>query len=58
MIFKYGYYSKYDENQEILGKNRNISRLNAAKYFSARKVLTLKQFLNIYKVKRIYENIW
>jgi hypothetical protein len=49
----YGYYSKYDTNEEILGRNLNISRLNAAKYFSSRKALTLKQFLSLYKVKPV-----
>lgn len=51
MIF--GYYSRIDKNEEIISRTISLSRLNAAKYFAARKQLDLKSFLKIYAVKNI-----
>jgi hypothetical protein len=49
----YGFYSKLDPNQEIINRLINISRLNAAEYFAAKKQLDLKSFLKIYGVKKL-----
>jgi hypothetical protein len=51
MVF--GYYSKVDKNEEIISRTISLSRLNAAKYFAARKQLDLKSFLEIYAIKTI-----
>jgi hypothetical protein len=51
MVF--GYYSRIDKNEEIISRTISLSRLNAAKYFAARKQLNLKSFLKIYAVKNI-----
>jgi hypothetical protein len=51
MVF--GYYSRIDKNKEIVSRTINFSRLQAAKYFAARKQLDLKSFLKIYAVKNI-----
>jgi hypothetical protein len=48
MIF--GYYSRNDKNKELVAKTISTSRLQAAKYFSARKQLDLKTFLKLYAV--------
>jgi len=46
------YYSKRDIDKEPLGKYYGTSRLKAAQWFANRKRLTLKQFLNIYKITK------
>jgi len=51
MIFLF--YNKNDKNQETIGRTVSSSRLNAAKYFAARKQLPLKEFLKIFGVKTI-----
>lgn len=51
MVF--GYYSRIDKDEEIVSRTINLSRLQAAKYFAARKQLDLKTFLKIYAVKTI-----
>jgi hypothetical protein len=49
----YGFYSKNDLNQEVIGKTLALSRLSAAKILAERKNLDLKPFLKIYSVKKI-----
>jgi hypothetical protein len=49
MIF--GYYSKFDETEEIISKTIGFSRLQAAKHFAYRKQLDLKVFIKLYSVK-------
>jgi hypothetical protein len=51
MIF--GFYNRNDINQELISRTMSTSRLNAAKYFAARKNLELKPFLKIFGVKTI-----
>lgn len=51
MVF--GFYSKTDRNEEIVNRKVGFSRLEAAKYFAARKQLDLKTFLKLYKVVTI-----
>jgi hypothetical protein len=51
MIF--GFYNKTDNNQEVISRTLSTSRLNAAKYFSERKQLPLKEFLKIFSIKTI-----
>jgi hypothetical protein len=51
MVF--GYYSRIDKTEEIVSKTVGFSRLQAAKYFSARKQLDLKTFLKLYAVVTI-----
>lgn len=48
MVF--GYYSRIDKTEEIVSKTVGFSRLQAAKYFAARKQLDLKTFLKLYAV--------
>ena len=48
MVF--GYYSRTDKTEEIVSKTVGFSRLQAAKYFAARKQLDLKTFLTLYSV--------
>jgi hypothetical protein len=48
MVF--GYYSRTDKTEEIINKTVGFSRLQAAKYFAARKQLDLKTFLILYSV--------
>lgn len=48
MVF--GYYSRNDKTEEIINRTVNFSRLQAAKYFAARKQLDLKTFLKLYAV--------
>ena len=48
MIFKF--YNRNDKNQETIGRVVTTSRLQAAKYFAARKQLDLKTFLKLYSV--------
>jgi hypothetical protein len=49
MVF--GFYYKQDTTQEIISRTISTSRLNAAKHFSERKQLPLKEFLKIFGVK-------
>ena len=49
---QYYFYSKKDKTQEPISKTITSNRLSAAKYFSAQKELSLKQFLQIYSVSR------
>jgi hypothetical protein len=51
MIF--GFYYKNDKKEEIISRTISSSRLNAAKYFAARKQLELKPFLKVFGVKTI-----
>jgi hypothetical protein len=51
MVF--GYYSRIDKTEEIVSKTVGFSRLQAAKYFAARKQLDLKTFLKLYAVVTI-----
>jgi hypothetical protein len=51
MVF--GYYSKNDRTKEIITRKVGLSRLEAAKYFAARKQLDLKTFLKLYAVKTL-----
>jgi hypothetical protein len=51
MIF--AFYNKNDKLQETISRTMSTSRLNAAKYFAARKNLELKSFLKIFGVKTI-----
>jgi hypothetical protein len=51
MIF--AFYNKNDKSQETISRTISTSRLNAAKYFAARKNLELKSFLKIFGVKTI-----
>lgn len=51
MIF--GYYSRTDKTEEIVNRTVSLSRLQAAKYFAARKQLDLKTFLKLYAVTTI-----
>ena len=46
------YYSRVDSNKEPLGKLLTNSRYTAAKFFAARKSLTLREFLTIYTVPK------
>lgn len=48
-----GYYIKNDKKQEIINRMFTLSRLQAAKLFSYRKNLPLKEFLKIYTIKTI-----
>jgi len=48
MVF--GYYSRIDKTEEIVSRTVSLSRLQAAKYFAARKQLDLKTFLKLYAV--------
>ena len=48
MVF--GYYSRTDKTEEIVNRTVSFSRLQAAKYFAARKQLDLKTFLKLYSV--------
>jgi hypothetical protein len=49
----YGFYSRYNNDQEIIGKTLALSRLSAAKILAERKDLDLKTFLKIYGIKKI-----
>lgn len=49
---KYSFYSRNDQSQESISSTLASGRLAAAKYFAARKRLSLKQFLNIYAISR------
>lgn len=49
----FGFYSRNDVDEEIINRTISTSRLNAAKYFAARKNLELKPFLKIFGVKTI-----
>ena len=51
MVF--GYYSRNDKTEEIITRKVGFSRLEAAKYFAARKQLDLKTFLKLYAVVTI-----
>jgi hypothetical protein len=51
MVF--GYYSRNDKTEEIVNRTVGFSRLQAAKYFAARKQLDLKTFLKLYAVTTI-----
>jgi hypothetical protein len=51
MIF--AFYSRNDLDQETISRTVSTSRLQAAKYFAARKQLKLKEFLKIFGVKTI-----
>ena len=48
MVF--GFYSRTDKREEIINRKMGFSRLEAAKYFAARKQLDLKTFLKLYAV--------
>ena len=48
MVF--GYYTRTDKTEEIVNRTVGLSRLQAAKYFAARKQLDLKTFLKLYTV--------
>lgn len=48
----YYFYARNDWHQEPIAKTIATDRLAAAKYFAARKQLTLKQFLQIYSISR------
>ncbi len=48
----FGFYRKDDDKKETLSKSLAISRLQAAKFFAARKGLQLKQFLAIYTITK------
>jgi len=48
----YYYYSKKDPLVEKLDKVLALSRLGAAQWFAKRKRLSLKAFLNIYKITK------
>lgn len=52
----YTYFSKMDPSKETLGKANNVTRLEAARYFATRKLLSLKQFLTIYSVSKHDKN--
>ena len=45
MVF--GFYNRTDNKQEIVTRTVGFSRLEAAKYFAARKQLDLKTFLKL-----------
>ena len=49
---KYSFYSRNDQSQEPISKTLALGRLAAAKYFAARKHLSLKQFLSIYAISK------
>lgn len=49
---KYYFYSRNDQTQEAIDSVRAFSRLQAAKYFAARKHFDLKTFLGIYAVSK------
>ena len=49
---KYYFYAKNNWEQEPISTTLASSRLSAAKFFAARKNLTLKSFLSIYSVSR------
>jgi hypothetical protein len=49
----FGFYSRNDLDQETISRTVSTSRLQAAKYFAARKQLKLKDFLKIFGVKTI-----
>ena len=49
----FGFYSRNDRDEEIISRTISTSRLNAAKYFAARKQLELKPFLKIFGIKTI-----
>jgi len=49
---KYTFHIRNDQSQEPISKTLASGRLAAAKYFAARKHLSLKQFLNIYAVSK------
>ena len=51
MVF--GYYSRNDKTEEIVNRTVGFSRLQAAKYFAARKQLDLKEFLKVFGVRAI-----
>ena len=51
MIF--AFYYRNDKNQETISRTVSTSRLNAAKYFAARKQLDLKEFLKVFGVRAI-----
>jgi hypothetical protein len=51
MIF--AFYSRNNLDQETISRTMSTSRLQAAKYFAARKQLPLKEFLKIFGVKTI-----
>ena len=51
MVF--GYYHRNDRTEEIITRKVGFSRLEAAKYFAARKQLDLKTFLKLYAVVTI-----
>tara|TARA_S200002703_G_C3787844_1_gene243010 strand:- start:1564 stop:1722 length:159 start_codon:yes stop_codon:yes gene_type:complete len=52
MAKQYYFYTRMDWQQEPISKIMADDRLSAAKYFSAQKGLTLKQFLQIYSISR------
>lgn len=49
----FGFYYRNDKNEEIISRTISSSRLNAAKYFAARKQLELKPFLKVFGVKTL-----
>ena len=49
---KYSFYSIFDKTKEIINTTTSISRLEAARYFASMKQLSLKQFLNLFKVTK------
>jgi len=49
---KYFFYSKSDKSKQPISKIEANSRLSAAKYFSKVKGLSLKSFLNLFKVSK------
>jgi len=51
MVF--GFYNRTDKTEEIINRKVGFSRLEAAKYFAARKQLDLKTFLKLYAVVTI-----
>lgn len=48
----YGFYSRKDENKEIISKTIATSRLRAAEYFAKKKAMPLKSFLKIYTITK------
>jgi hypothetical protein len=49
----FGFYHKTDKTQEAISRTIATSRLQAAKHFSSRKQLPLKEFLKVFGVKKI-----
>lgn len=48
----YSYFSKNDKNKEPVSKGLFLNRITAAKWFSKRKCLKLKEFLQIFSISR------